>query len=148
MRVPGTFCIGAPMYSLNTASPQVMPSLIFASAPASWQGMHHLRKVASGCASALPAEATTSNEANIQVFILDLLFDPPNAAVLCERMPVGIRRVAAGPQLFEWRLAPTLSTPPAWNLLRRDLILSKRCVYGYKHVLRGQCDGTRPTEMS
>src|SRR5437867_2574946 len=49
------------------------PSLIFAPSPASWQGKHHLRNAASCCASALPAEATTSNEANIQVFILDLL---------------------------------------------------------------------------
>src|SRR5215470_16687851 len=53
------------------------PSLIFASAPASWQGRHHLRNVASLCANALPAETTTSNEANIQVFILDLLYILP-----------------------------------------------------------------------
>src|SRR5690242_3020909 len=53
------------------------PSLIFASAPASWQGEHHFLKAASLCAIALPAEATTSNEASIQVFILDLLYILP-----------------------------------------------------------------------
>src|SRR4029453_7519302 len=121
MRVPGTFCIGAPMYSLNTASFQVMPepfmaseklypsnvpalrpsiplsggpSLIFASAPASWQGRHHLRKVASVCAIALPAEATPSNEANIQGFIRDLL-SPPPTPFLGERVPLCLSGPAA-----------------------------------------------------
>src|SRR5262245_52327593 len=100
------------------------PSLIFASAPASWQGMHHLRNAASSCASALPADATTSNEANIQVFIPDLLSTSSrrrrSASVFL--LPCSDPSRGGHPQLFEWRLARNLSTALARNLLSPGLI--------------------------
>src|SRR5215475_7259622 len=95
------------------------PSLIFASAPASWQGRHHLRNAASSCASALPAEATTSNEANIQVFIPDLLSSSSrrrrSASVFL--LPCWDPSRGGHPHMFEWRLARNLSTPPGRKLL-------------------------------
>src|SRR5262249_16028148 len=57
--------------------------------PASWQGEHHFLKATSVCANALPAETTTSNEANVQVF-MSISSTSSQRRRPCERvMPVG-----------------------------------------------------------
>src|SRR5436309_1928274 len=96
------------------------PSLIFAPSPASWQGKHHLRNAASCCASALPAEATTSNEANIQVFILDLLSILPTPPFLRARLlrKSGTRQAGGHPTGLRMASGAEPVNAPRRNLLR------------------------------
>src|ERR687887_2477188 len=130
------------------------PSLIFASAPASWQGRHHLRNAASCCASALPADATTSNEANIQVFILDLLYILPTPPFFAG---ASVTLIGNPP---DWR-APDRSSNGVWRGAcqrpRRGIccapgpILSGERACGYKHPASSSASsegGSRPMEMS